>query len=711
VDLERSDLRLVPGSPLPTPADLAGWARGSGLWAKADHVKWRHLMRIQSDQPVVVLFVDGSAAIMTSRDHGRNLIFLRDPRGPLSDLPTAVDELRMSQLWAGEVILVRPERGGAPEDEPFDFGWIFRLVLTEKGILRELSIASIVLSVISVIPSLLVMTVIDKVLAHDSLNTLYFVSMMMGTMWLFEAILTYGRHNLAATLGARLDTRLNLHMFNRLLALPLDYYEQNPAGQTTYRVGQIYRVRNFITGTLLDAGLDFFTLFIVLPILFYLEPVLVWWILGAAICIALIIFVYLRPLRRMFGKVVAADVEKSSIMIETVHGIRTVKSLALEPQQRDVWDAKTANAAKLRLEANHLAAWPNALVVPLQRFTERGVLLLGGYFAIEDPTQVSVGALVAIMILGGKVAGPLVNAARVMQDMEEIRSSVVQIGWVLNAPQEVTSKSRGMRPVFQGAITFDNLTFTYPGTKTPALNKLTAEIPAGTMMGLVGRSGSGKSTVARLLQGISRDYDGYMKFDGIEMREIQLSHLRRSFGVVLQDNFLFRGSIRDNIIASRPGLTLEDVVRASRLAGAEEFIERMPRGYETYIEEGSPNLSGGQKQRLAIARSLISDPRLMILDEATSALDPESEALVNANLRRIAHGRTMVIVSHRLASLIDCDMTMVLERGTIVDLAPHAVLLERCTIYRTLWHQQNRHLDASHSPKPTEIGPALVQGD
>ena len=182
-----------------------------------------------------------------------------------------------------------------------------------------------------------------------------------------------------------------------------------------------------------------------------------------------------------------------------------------------------------------------------------------------------------------------------------------------------------------------------------------------------------------------------MKIDGADLREINLRHLRQSFGVVLQDNFLFRGSIRDNILAGRPGLTLDDAVRAARLAGAEEFIERMPNGYETYIEEGSPNLSGGQKQRLAIARALITDPRILILDEATSALDPESEALVNANLLRIARGRTMVIVSHRLSSLTECDQIMVLEQGKVMDIAPHQVLLERCPVYRQLWAQQNRH--------------------
>ena len=223
--------------------------------------------------------------------------------------------------------------------------------------------------------------------------------------------------------------------------------------------------------------------------------------------------------------------------------------------------------------------------------------------------------------------------------------------------------------------------------------------------------GSGKSTITRLLQGINRDYTGFVKIDGADLREINLRHLRSSFGVVLQDNFLFRGSIRDNILAGRPGLTLDDAVRAARLAGAEEFIERMPNGYETYIEEGSPNLSGGQRQRLAIARALITDPRILILDEATSALDPESEALVNANLLRIARGRTMVIVSHRLSSLTECDQILVLEQGKVDG---HRPAPARCS--SAAWsiassgRSRTRLMD-NEGPRHAAPAPTLVQGD
>jgi ABC-type bacteriocin/lantibiotic exporter with double-glycine peptidase domain len=302
-----------------------------------------------------------------------------------------------------------------------------------------------------------------------------------------------------------------------------------------------------------------------------------------------------------------------------------------------------------------------------------------------------------------------VSLARLLQDVQEARVALSQVGYVLNRPTEKRALTHGLRPKLEGAITFDDVTFKYEGTKTPALRNVGFSIPSGTMLGIVGRSGSGKSTITRLLMGINRDYSGAVKIDGTDLREINLRHLRRSFGVVLQENFLFRGSVKDNIIAGRPGLSFDDAVRAARLAGAEEFIELLPQGYETWIEEGSPNLSGGQRQRLAIARALIVDPKLMILDEATSALDPESEALINGNLQRIARGRTMVIVSHRLSSLVDCNQTLVLERGEVVDLGPHRELVERRGVYRHLWLQQSRHIDPKGRAHGT-ITPATVQG-
>ena len=608
------------------------------------------------------------------------------------------------------MLLIRRLRGEAEGDQRFSLGWLMGLVAKERRSLRDVSVASITLSALTIIPPLLVMTVVDRVVTHHSLSTLVLLSSILLITTMYETLLGYARRELVQVVSTRVDARLHLHVFNRLLGLPLDYFEKNPAGQINYRLMQVWKIREFLTGKLMGTFLDMFTLVFLLPLLFWMQAALASIVLVCAIVIALVILAFLPALRKVIFKLTAAESEKASTMVETVHGIRTVKSLALEPQRRSEWDERTAKAGKLKLQAGRLANWPQTIINPIESFIQRGVIMIGAYIAMQDTTGSAVGGLVAFMMLGSRVTQPLVGLARLVEDFEDVRASIGQVAAVLNNPNETAAMQGGLRPKFKGDVTFEGLTFTYPGSKLPALDKVGFEIPAGTMLGVVGRSGSGKSTITRLLQGINREYSGFLKIDGVELREINLTHLRRSFGVVLQDNFLFRGTVRDNITAGRPGLTLEDVIRASRLAGAEEFIERLPQGYDTWIEEGSANLSGGQRQRLAIARAVIADPRLMILDEATSALDPESEALVNANLTRLGKGRTMVIVSHRLSSLGDCNLILVMDKGTVVDLAPHRVLLERCAIYKMLWSQQNRHLDGAMG-RPPPLVPVLAQGD
>src|SRR5208337_1161558 len=308
----------------------------------------------------------------------------------------------------------------------------------------------------------------------------------------------------------------------------------------------------------------------------------------------------------------------------------------------------------------------------------------------HDP--VYTGALFAFLMLTQRVSGPLMQMAQLINQYDEARSAIGIVAKLVNQPKEEASAGHGVRTPLRGHVEFAKVRFKYPGAMTPALDGVSFEIPIGHTFGIVGRSGSGKTTVTRLLQRLHSDYEGLIKVEGIDVREYDISHLRRSLGVVLQENFLFSGTIRENITAAMPQATFDEVVRAARLAGAEEFIDRLPRGYETYIFEGSPNLSGGQRQRLAIARALILDPKILILDEATSALDPDSEAIVNENIRRIAQGRTMIIVSHRLSSLVSADAILVLEQGRVHDIGKHAELLETCDIYSGLWHQQNRHL-------------------
>ena len=694
-ELDRDELRAKPGQ-TPAPAALAEWVAMSGLWCRAVRLSWKQLVKLPRNGSAVLLMKDGSAAVLGRPDPVRNVVWLKDPSIQVEQDGVPVDELRLSQLWAGEVLLIRPDRASRADNEPWNMMWVARVVMSEKRIIRDIGIGAVVLAFLSIVPPLLVMLVIDKVVGYKVMATLIMASVVLVVAMIYDAVLSYVRRQLTAIVALRLDLKMNLFTFKRLLGLSIDYFERTPTGHIGYLINQTQKVRSFVTGKLMSTIFDLTNLIIVLPVLFWMSVPMAWMVLALGGVMALIIAVFIGPIRRVYVRYVEMEVKKNTVLVETLHGIRTIKSLALEPAQREAWDRHSAESAFWRRKLDDLANWPETLAGPIEMMMTRGVLLIGAYMQISG-NSASVGSIVAFMMIASRVASPLSSLAKLLQDIEEVRAGVGMAGLVLNNRPETTNPGAGLRPRFEGALSFREVKFTYPGSRNRALDGISFDVPAGTILGLVGRSGSGKSTITRLLQGINREYEGQIKIDGVDLREINLGHLRRSFGVVLQENFLFRGTIRENLLAGRSGLTLTDAVRAARLAGAEEFIERMPMGYETVVEEGSPNLSGGQRQRLAIARALIHDPRLLILDEATSALDPESEALVNANISRIAANRTMVIVSHRLSSLVDSDQILVLDRGKVMDIGPHAQLLETCTVYRQLWQQQNRHLDSARA--------------
>jgi ATP-binding cassette, subfamily B, bacterial HlyB/CyaB len=709
IELDPADLRRSRDEVLPSAASLSAWAQGSGLWSRAVRLRWRQLMRLPDTGPVVLLLADGGAALLVGADPRRAVVMLTGPHAP--EVPAvAVDELRLTRTWTGEAVLLRACHGDPEREAAFTMRWLASLVLEERRSLLDVAFASLTLSALTIFPPLLVMTVVDKVLTHQSFSTLALLATILTVGIVYETVLGHARRAIINVVGTRIDARLGLHVFRRLLRLPVDYFERHPAGETMYRISQIHKIREFLTGKLLATFLDLFTLTVLLPFLFYLNVTLAWVVVVCSVLVALIILAWLRPLRSIYARVIFAETEKSAALGESIFGIKTVKALAIEPERNALWDERVAEAGRWRLALGRMANWPQTMITPIERFMSTGVVLLGADLALGEGGSYMVGALFAFMLLSTRVAQPLVGLSRLIEHYEEFRAAVGEAASVINQLPEADAPSGGMRPDFAGAVRFDGVSFTYAGNTLPALDRVSFSVPAGTMLGIVGRSGSGKSTLVRLLQGINRDYSGLLKIDGVDVREINLRHLRSRLGVVLQENFLFRGSIRDNIIAGRRSLTAQDVVRAARLAGAEEFIELMPAGYATLVEEGSPNLSGGQKQRIAIARALITDPRILILDEATSALDPESEALVNVNLMRIVRGRTVIIASHRLSFLVKCDQILVLDNGRLVNIAPHHALLQCCPIYRRLWLQQNRHLDNEGSGH-VGFAPTLVAGE
>jgi ATP-binding cassette subfamily B protein len=325
----------------------------------------------------------------------------------------------------------------------------------------------------------------------------------------------------------------------------------------------------------------------------------------------------------------------------------------------------------------------------LEKLMSVAIIALGALDVFNH--ELTVGALVAFNMLAGRVSGPLVQILTMAHEYQEVALSIRMLGEVMNRVPETDNVQRGLCPPISGSIEFEDVSFSYQSDRSPALEGVSFTVAAGSIVGVVGRSGSGKTTITRLIQRLYPVQRGLVRIDGYDIREIDLMHLRKCIGIVLQDNFLFRGTVRENIAAAKPSATFEEIARAAKAAGAEEFIERLPRGFDTMLEENAENLSGGQKQRLAIARALITDPRLLILDEATSALDPDSEVIIRQNLRKIAEGRTVLIVSHRLSTLVDANAILVVDRGQLIAAGRHDQLLSSCTTYRHLWNQQTRH--------------------
>jgi ATP-binding cassette subfamily B protein len=514
----------------------------------------------------------------------------------------------------------------------------------------------------------------------------------MGILIAFDTAFGYMRRYMVQVILKRVDAKLSTEIFDKILNLPVEFFERTQTGKITHDMHEIWKIRNFLTTQLFGTFLDALVLVVFLPIMFCFSALLTFFVLGICALIALVVVLTLPTIHIKAGRVSEAESNKGSYLVETLQGIRTVKSLALDTRRRHGWDVLVATAAERRYDESSTTNMLQTIVAPMGQMMTSGVIALGVYMVVTTHENVYVGALMAFMMLTQRVAGPLLQLSFTVQSYDEARIAVGLIANLVNQPAEQGRSGNGVRTPFEGRVEFSDVRFAYHGSASPALNKVSFTIPAGSTFGIMGRSGSGKTTVTRLLQMLHSNYQGLIKIDGNDLRQIDVDHLRGSTGVVLQENFLFRGTIRETIAATKPDATFQEIVRAARLAGAEEFIERLPNGYDTFIQEGSTNLSGGQRQRLAIARALIGDPKILILDEATSALDAESEAIVNANLLRIAAGRTLIIISHRLSSLVTADAIMVLERGRVYNIGRHEELLDRCDIYSSLWHQQHRHL-------------------
>lgn len=682
------DNQLEPGDIGPT--ELGRCAQRAGLRTKQIKMGWRDITRLGRALPAILFMKNGLPLVLSrvvSTDDLEQAIFL-DPDAP-EDAPLLLDRVRLEEVWNGTTVLIKRDYSIKDEEQPFGIGLVASLIFRERRILRDIAISAACLCLLSLVPILFYRVMTDRVLMHHAMNTFTVLCVGLALCVAFEVGFSALRRALLIHLTTRVDVKLSTLIFERVLRQPVELFETTQVGLIARNMNEATKIRGFLSNQLLGTLLDGACLLVFIPVMFVYSPLLTFLVLGCCLLTGLWTAIMLPGLAKRTDALQIAEGLRGSFLIQTLQGIRTIKSLALEPRQIHQYEVHVARTAQLRVREGNLANLMQSAILPLERFMLSGTLAIGVYTAMASTDAAAAADIFVFLLLSQRVAGPIRQLALLVEQYEQAKSSMALVSGMVNNTPEDARTGQGVRQTLTGQIEFSSVKFQYRGSTTPALNKVSFEVPAGTTLGIMGRSGSGKTTVTRLLQRLHAEYEGLIKIDGIDVREYALDHLRSSLGVVLQDNFLFSGSIRENITAAKADATFEEVVRAARLAGAEEFIDRLPRGYETFLNEGSTNLSGGQRQRIAIARALITNPRVLILDEATSALDPDSEAIVNANLARIAEGRTVVVISHRLSSLVAADAILVLEKGHVHDIGKHAELLERCEIYRDLWNQQN----------------------
>ena len=676
--------------------ELVRIARTEGLKAELQKLDWAKLQKLQKLTPFLIRLDTGAWFVVLKvgqdarlwgtdgKTPGAEQVVLFNPKVPSANLfPIEKDKFRAH--WTGEVIFLKRPYKLAEENKKFDLSWFVPEFWRQRALLRNVVIAALAMHVLALAVPIFFQTVIDRVLVYLSISTLVVIGVGVVAAILFDSCFNWLRGYFVLKTASRIDIRLAQTTFRHLMRLPISFFDQSRAGVVTKHMQQGSQIREFLTGRLLGTLLDLPALFVFLPLLLWYSVKLTMVVLAVTAILGLIIALMLGPYRRRLRRLYAAEAQRQSLLVESVHGMRTIKSLNLEPRREEAWDNAAADAINTYVQVGKIGLAANTLSSFIEKALSVTVVIVGAFLVFKG--DLTVGGLVAFNMLSSRVVSPVLQLIGLLNNYQEVLMSVEMLGEIMNRPGE--NGARGLTPPISGAIEFEKVTFTYPGSERPALKDISLKIPAGAMIGLVGRSGSGKSTLSALLQGMHQTTEGSIRIDGHNIRDIDLAYLRSQNGVVPQEPFLFRASIKDNIRMGLPTASFEEIVHAARMAGADEFIQQLPKRYDTELEEGAVNLSGGQKQRISIARALLRQPRVIIFDEATSALDPESEAVVVKNLKQIAKGRTAIVISHRLATIRDADAIIVLDSGGVNDIGTHAQLLQRNFIYNTLWNQQH----------------------
>jgi subfamily B ATP-binding cassette protein HlyB/CyaB len=663
------------GQPL-SDTDLLRAAKHLGLKAGIVKTTWDKLPGTPS--PAMAKRTDGRYVVLGKIDGDKALV-----QDPVEGRPLVLSREQFEAGWTGELLLFTKRANLRPQDQKFDLTWFIPAIVKYRKFLGEVLIASFFLQLFALLTPLFTQVVIDKVLVHKGFTTLHVLAIGMIALAIFDAMLGGLRTYLFSHTTNRIDVSLGAQLFRHVLALPLAYFETRRVGDTVARVRELEHIRQFLTSHSVTVVLDLFFTVVFLAVMWFYSPMLTLVVMASLPLYAILSVAITPAIRARLHEKFNRGADNQSFLVEAVSGIQTVKAMAVEPPLLRKWEEQLAGYVSASFRATSLIMIAGQVAALFQKSMTVAVLWVGAYRVIEG--DLSIGQLIAFNMLSAQVTGPLLRLVNLWQEFQQVGISIQRLGDVLNTqPEPSCNPTRTTLPQVRGHIIFEEITFRYRPDGAEVLRKVSFSVAAGKIIGIVGRSGSGKSTIAKLIQRLYVPECGRILVDGVDLTQLDPSWLRRQVGVVLQENFLFNRSVRDNIALTDPGLSMEQVIQAAKLAGAHEFILDLPEGYDTLVGEHGCSLSGGQRQRIAIARALVANPRILIFDEATSALDYESEAVIQQNMAQISKGRTVFIIAHRLTTVRPTDRIYVIERGEIVEDGPHEELLKRHGFYARL---------------------------
>jgi subfamily B ATP-binding cassette protein HlyB/CyaB len=663
--------------------DLMRLAAAAGL--EVEVLRLQDILKLRSvPRPAIVLLRDGQYAILGQQSFQEDdLLYC----GATHPTPRPLEYL--ARECSGEVIIVSRNADSPPPTTATDFGvrWFMPSILRHRNTYAHVLIASVFLQLCTLISPLLFQVIIDKVLVHFSTATLVVCCVGLIISATLEVTLTYLRSQAMLQTGNNLDLELGGRVFTYLLKLPLAYFEGRATGQIIARLRELDTVRRFLTGQTLTTVIDvFFALLFTAALLAYSAQLTLIVLISIVLYVAIVTLA--RPVIKARSKeVFVRNADVQQFIVESVSGICTLKAAAIEAALRMQWLEKFRSYMQLSLKNDMLGIVAGSWMQYISKLSTAALLFFGSRLVMGG--EMTIGQLIAVNMLAQQIAGPISRISSFWQDFQQIQVSIARLGDIMAASPEVTPVDLTNLPPIRGELRLHNVTFRYRDEGPDVIRNLSLHIPQGEMIGIVGPSGSGKSTLTKLVQRLYLPQQGQVTIDGVDILRMHPGWLRQQLGVVLQENLLFNRTIHDNIALAAPYLTREQVITIAQQAGADEFIRRLPQGYDTRVEERGTNLSGGQRQRIAIARALARNPRILILDEATSAVDYESERIVQAKLTEFARDRTVIIIAHRLAAVRRCHRIISMVDGRIVEDGTHDELLRtEGGTYRGLWKLQ-----------------------